>query len=253
MWMAEHRERYKDDRRRYPSDLTDAEWEAIAPYFAVYPTLTADLREMVNACLYLHKTGCGWRYLPKDFGPWETVRTWHERFRHDGIWSEISDVLTRAVRQQHGHAAEPSTAILDSQSLVSGPQKGERGVDGHKQIKGIKRHVLACSLGFVLAVLVTPANVHDTPAAGPLLDRAAEHGWAPKRVKVDGIYTQGIRTWNLLDIPAGACAARARSILPSGVADTLRGRTAWIGSSPAGRVWKTRAPAMPGCTTSTNC
>jgi transposase len=72
---------------------------------------------------------------------------------------------------------------------VSGPQKGERGVDGHKQIKGIKRHVLACSLGFVLAVLVTPANVHDTPAAGPRLERAAEHGWAPKRVKVDGIYT----------------------------------------------------------------
>src|SRR3954452_3642634 len=73
MWTAEHRERYKDDGRRYLSDLTDAEWEAIAPYFAVYPTLTADLREMVNACLYLHKTGCGWRYLPKDFGPWETV------------------------------------------------------------------------------------------------------------------------------------------------------------------------------------
>ena len=189
MWTAEHRERYKDDRRRYPSDLTDAEWETIAPYFAVYQTLTAVMREMVNACLYLNKTGCGWRYLPKDFGPWETVRTWHDRFHQDGIWSEISGVLTRAVRQQHGHAAEPSTAILDSQSVVSGPQKGERGVDGNKKIKGIKRHILTCSLGFVLAVLVTPANVHDTQAAGPLLDRAAEQGWAPKRVKVDGIYT----------------------------------------------------------------
>jgi putative transposase len=188
MWTAEHRERYKDDGRRYPSDLTDAEWETIAPYFAVYQTLTADLREMVNACLYLHKTGCGWRYLPKDFGPWETVRTWHDRFRHDGIWSDISGVLTRAVREKHGHAAEPSTAILDSQSVVSGPQKGERGVDGNKKIKGIKRHILTCSLGFVLAVLATPANVHDTQAAGPLLDRAAQHGWAPKRVKVDGIY-----------------------------------------------------------------
>ncbi|MFL5258038.1 MAG: transposase, partial [Rhodopila sp.] len=155
MWTAEHRERYKDDGRRYPSDLTDAEWETIAPYFAVYQTLTADLREMVNACLYLHKTGCGWRYLPKDFGPWETVRTWHDRFRHDGIWSDISGVLTRAVREKHGHAAEPSTAILDSQSVVSGPQKGERGVDGNKKIKGIKRHILTCSLGFVLAVLAT--------------------------------------------------------------------------------------------------
>ena len=93
------------------------------------------------------------------------------------------------MRQKQGHAAEPSTTILDLQSVVSGPQKGERGVDGNKQIKGIKRHVLTCSLGFVLAVLATPANVHDTKAAGPVLDRAAEQGWAPKRLKVDGIYT----------------------------------------------------------------
>ena len=69
MWTMKYRERYKDDGRRYPSDLTDAEWGAIAPYFAVYQPLTADLREMVNACLYLHKTGCGWRYLPKELGP----------------------------------------------------------------------------------------------------------------------------------------------------------------------------------------
>jgi SRSO17 transposase len=73
------------------------------------------------------------------------------------------------------------------------------------------------------------------------------------RVKLNASPPQGIRTWNLLDIPTGACAARARSVLPSGVADTVRGRTAWISSSPAGRVWKTRAPAMPGCTTSTTC
>jgi len=70
MWTAAHRERYKDDGRRYPSDLTDTEWETIEPFFAVYTTLTADLREIVNACLYRQKTGCGWRYLPTDFGPW---------------------------------------------------------------------------------------------------------------------------------------------------------------------------------------
>ena len=90
--------------------------------------------------------------------------------------------------QRRGHAAEPATAILDSQSVVSGPQQGERGVDGNKRIKGIKRHALTCSLGFLLAVLVTAANVHDTAAAAPLLDRAAENGWSPERVKDDGIY-----------------------------------------------------------------
>jgi putative transposase len=189
MWTADYREKFKDDGRRYPSDLTDAEWAVIAPLFSVYQPLTADLREMGNACLYLLRTGCGWRYLPTDFGPWETVRTWYDRFRADGIWADIAASLTRAVRQERGRQAEPKTAILDSQSVVSGPQKGPRGVDGNKNVKGIKRHILTCSLGFVLGVLVTPANVHDTQAAGPLLDRVAQDGWSPERVKVDGIYT----------------------------------------------------------------
>ncbi|MFL5285541.1 MAG: IS5 family transposase [Rhodopila sp.] len=189
MWTATHRERYKDDGRRYPSDLTDTEWETIKPFFAIYTTLTVDLREMVNAYLYLQKTGCGWRYLPTDFGPWETVRTWHDRFRADGIWADIAALLTRAVRQERGRNPEPSTVILDSQSVKSGPQAGERGVDGNKMIKGIKRHVLTGSLGFVLAVVVTAATVHDTAAAGPRLDKAVEQGWSPKRVNVDGIYT----------------------------------------------------------------
>jgi putative transposase len=188
MWTAEHRERYRDDGRRYPSDLTDAEWATVAPLFSCYETLTVDLREMVNACLYLQRTGCPWRYLPKDFGAWETVRSWHDRFRADGVWADAAALLTRAVRCRRGQSAEPQTAILDSQSVASGPQRGERGVDGNKRVKGIKRHVLTCSLGFVLAVLVTAANVHDTAAAGALLDRAAEDGWAPERVKVDGIY-----------------------------------------------------------------
>jgi putative transposase len=188
MWTAEHRETYRDDGRRYPSDLTDAEWELVAPLFSGYSTLTADVREMVNACLYLQKTGCPWRFLPTDFGPWQTVRTWHDRFRADGIWADVAALLTRAVRRKRGRNPAPSTAILDSQSVVSGPQKGERGVDGKKKVKGIKRHVLTCSLGFVLGVLVTAANVHDTKAAAMLLDRVAEDGWSPERVKADRIY-----------------------------------------------------------------
>ena len=188
MWTDDQREKYKGDDRRYPSDLSDEEWATVGPLFSGYDTLTADLREMVNACLYLQKTGCQWRYLPKDFGSWQTVRSWHDRFRADGIWGEASALLTRAVRQKRGRASEPSTGIVASQSVVSGPQGGERGVDGNKRVKGIKRHVLTCSLGFVLAVLVTAANVHDTRAVGSLLDRAAEAGWTLDRIKVDGIY-----------------------------------------------------------------
>ncbi len=85
---------------------------------------------------------------------------WHDRFRADGIWSEIAGLLTRAVRREQGRRQpERSTAILDSQSVTSGPQAGSRGYDGNKKTKGIKRHVLTCLLGFILASLVTTANM----------------------------------------------------------------------------------------------
>ena len=184
MWTDKDREKYKADGRRYPSDLTDAEWEIIKPLFMGYFTFTADMREVVNACFYLEHTGCPWRSLPINFGAWQTVRTWYDRFRTDGVWADAAAQLTRRVRRAHGRSTEP--AILDSQSVVSGPQHGERGVDGNKKIKGVKRHVLTCSLGFVLAILVTAAN--DTRAAELLLDRAAENGFCLDRIKVDGIY-----------------------------------------------------------------
>jgi putative transposase len=116
------------------------------------------------------------------------VRTWHDRFRADGIWTDVAALLTRAVRAQQGREPEPTTALLDSQSVSSGPQAGSRGVDGNKRVRGIKRHVLTCSLGFVLAVLVTAANVHDTQPVAALLALAAQGGWTIERVKVDGIY-----------------------------------------------------------------
>lgn len=84
MWTQEQRETYRDDGRRYPSDLSDAEWATIQPLFSGYLTLTTDLREMVNACCSLEKAGCPWRFLPKEFGPWQTVRWWYDRFRAEG-------------------------------------------------------------------------------------------------------------------------------------------------------------------------
>ncbi len=92
------------------------------------------------------------------------------------------------MRARQGRAPEPTTAILDSQSVSSGPQAGPRGVDGNKKLLGIKRHVLTCSLGFVLAILITAANTHDTQPVAALLALAAGDGWSIERVKVDGIY-----------------------------------------------------------------
>lgn len=184
----QHRDLDQNRHNRYLSDLTDAEWELIRSFLERYQTLTADLREMVNGCLDLAAEGCRWRSLPKDFGPWQTVRGYHDRFHRDGVWAEIATVLTPAARRRLARNPVPSTAIVDSQSVVSGPQKGARGFDGNKRVKGIKRHVLTCSFGFVLAVLVTAAHAHDTHAFPELLDRAREAGWNVTRASVDAIY-----------------------------------------------------------------
>src|ERR671913_869058 len=177
MWTAEDRERYKDDGRCYPSNLTDVEWDLVRPLFESYPTLTKDIREMVDGCLYLGAEGCRWRSLPKEFGPWQTVRGYWDRFRRDGVWADAAALLTPAARMRLGRNPAPSTGIVDSQSVVSGPQKGDRGVDGNKKIRGIKRHVLTCSFGFILAVFVSAANLHDTLGLALLLERAGEAGW----------------------------------------------------------------------------
>src|SRR3954465_12079418 len=200
MWTVEDRERYKDDGRRYPSDLTDAEWELVRSLFETYPTLTRDIRAMVDGCLYLGAEGCRRRSLPKDFGPWQTVRGYWDRFRRDGVWADVAALLTPAARARLGKAPAPSTGIVDSQSVTPGPQKGERGVDGNKKVRGIKRHLLTCSFGFVLAVLVSAANLHDTHGLEPLLERAAEAGWDLRRGEGDAIPAG----------PAGRAAGRGR-------------------------------------------
>src|SRR5436305_6146639 len=111
MWTAEDRERYEEDGRRYPSDLTDAEWELVRSLFERYATSTKDLRVMVEGCLHLAGEGCRWRSLPKDFGPWQTVRGCWDRSHRDGVWADAAAVLTPAARARLGKSPAPSTAI----------------------------------------------------------------------------------------------------------------------------------------------
>src|SRR5918997_4571525 len=113
MWTAEDRERYKDDGRRYPSNLTDVEWDLVRPLFEIYPTLTKNIREMVNGCLYLGAEGCRWRSLPKDFGPWQTVRGYRDRFCRDGVWADAAAAPTPAARGPRPPRREPDTVDRD--------------------------------------------------------------------------------------------------------------------------------------------
>src|SRR5918912_2261310 len=188
MWTAQDREICHEVGRRYPGDLSDAEWASTARFFAGYRPLSTSIREMVEACLCLVAEGCRWRALPRDFPPWQTVRWWWDRFRREGAWEAAAHALTRKARVAAGRRAEPRTGLVDTRSVRCGPRRGERGWDGGKRLNGRKRHVLTCSAGFLLATLVTAASVHDKHGVDPLLARSRAAGWHLRGLVGDGSY-----------------------------------------------------------------
>jgi putative transposase len=158
--------------QRYETDLTDEQFALLGPLLP-RPKRTgrppADLREVLNAILYLVRTGCQWRMLPRDFPPWSTVHTWYRRWRTDGTWGRINEALRQQARRQAGRDPSPRSSAVDSQSVKTAGQGGQRGYDGGKKVSGRKRHIWVDSMGLLLAVLVTAADVHDARAACDLL------------------------------------------------------------------------------------
>jgi putative transposase len=116
------------NRQAYPTDLTDAEWAMVEPLIPPAKSggrkRTTDVREVLNAIFYLLRTGCAWRMLPHDFPNWNTVYTYFRNWRKDGTWQKLNDALRREVRTQAGREAEPSAAILDSQSVKTTEKGG---------------------------------------------------------------------------------------------------------------------------------
>jgi len=156
-------------RKPYPSDLTDDQWQVVEPLLPPRSRLgrprKTDLREVVDALFYVTRQGCTWRALPHDFPPWRTVYNYFQWWRLDGTWQHLLDTLRQRARRKAGRQATPSAAAIDSQSVKTAQSGQEVGTDGGKKVRGRKRHILVDTLGLLIAVVVTAANVDDARAA----------------------------------------------------------------------------------------
>jgi transposase len=159
----------------YPSDLTDAQWTLIEPHLPAAPSggrpRKTPLRDVVDAIFYLLRTGCQWRYLPKDFPPKSTVWRYFNQWRHDGTLDTIHDLLRKKVRTAEKPYHPRTSASVDSQSVDTSSGGEQRGRDNFKNVDGRKRHIVVDSMGLLLAVLVTAADVDDAAAAPALFAR----------------------------------------------------------------------------------
>ena len=188
-------------KRRYPSDLTDVQWALVESLLsAARPggrPEKHERRELVNAVLYLLRTGCSWRQLPKDFPPWETVY-WHfRRWEQDGSLDALHDALRSAVRVAERRAPEPTAAIIDALSVKGADTVGRasRGYDAGKKINGRKRHIVVDTIGLLVVVLVTAASVQDRDGARPVLATLSAAFPTISLVWADGGYAGKLVAW----------------------------------------------------------
>ena len=169
MWTEITRRKYEREGQRYASDLTDAEWALIAPHMPAVKRLgrprETELRSVLDAILYIARTGCQWRMRPKDFPPFTTVQGYFYDWRDGGLFEKINFELLLQAREAAGREASPSAGVIDTQSVKTTESGGPRGYDAAKKIKGRKRHIVTDTGGLLVGAEVHPADIQDRDGA----------------------------------------------------------------------------------------
>jgi putative transposase len=178
--------------KRCPTDLTDQEWERIKPLLPKPPRRgrkrSVDLREILDAIRYMARSGGGWRMLPNDFPPWQTVYWWFRCLMRRFLFRTIHDLALMLDRERAGREASPTAGVVDSRSVKAPAPGAKRGFDAAKKIVGRKRHIAVDTDGRLLMVNLTPADISDSAGAQAILDAIRKRWPFVKHLFADGAY-----------------------------------------------------------------
>ena len=203
----------------YPTDLTDNQWSNIEKLFDTRKRKHS-LRVIMNALLYITKSGIQWRMLPKEYPKWQLVYYYFRKWTAEGLIEQMHEILRSLCRIQSGRQASPSLGLIDSQSVKTSSMTQQKGYDGGKKIQGRKRHIVTDTIGFILAVVVHSADIQDRDGAKLVLQQLRFRFPRLRKILADGGYTGELVVWVLqvtgwvLDIVAKVAGVGGFNVIP---------------------------------------